>query len=159
MPEFIINYWVQWLFGLVVAGGGILAKRYIDLEKKDRELKRQELLKEVDKKVEEEHNKSHSDDLVLQEEINLLIKSMDCLKKGLLSVQGRDFKKACEKALELDHIIDLEEYQQLSRDHEAYNGLGGNHNGDHLFNLVEKKYEHYVTETHIKEKEGKTTED
>ena len=40
-----------------------------------------------------------------------------------------------------DHIITLDEWEELDIDHTAYNGLGGNHKGDHLFSLVKKKVE------------------
>ena len=37
-------------------------------------------------------------------------------------------------------IILPEEYEQLESDHVAYNGLGGNHKGDSLFEQVTAKY-------------------
>lgn len=43
-----------------------------------------------------------------------------------------------------DHTITIEEYQQINEDHEAYHALGGNHNGDALFDLVRKKAEKEV---------------
>ena len=59
----------------------------------------------------------------------------------MLSLQGRTFKNNCRRLLDLDHEITLEEYEEISKDHEAYNSLGGNHNGDELFLLVRKKVE------------------
>ena len=71
------------------------------------------------------------------------------LKAGLLSIQGRAFKNNCKRLLDPDHEISLEEYEEITKDHDAYNSLGGNHNGDELFILVRKK----VEESWVKERE------
>lgn len=69
---------------------------------------------------------------------------MEALNKGLLSIQGDKFKKQCRFLLRHDHIITLEEYEQCIADHDAYNGLGGNHSGDLLFDSVVEKFESHV---------------
>ena len=69
------------------------------------------------------------------------------LKRGLLSVQGRQFKTDCKKLLTEGHTITFEEFQQINEDHQAYHDLGGNHNGDTLFDLVKKKAEKYGIDT------------
>ena len=69
---------------------------------------------------------------------------IDSLRGGMLSIQGRNFKNDCHKLLKADHIIDLKEYEQLLADHIAYNKLGGNHEGDALFSMVEAKYKNTI---------------
>lgn len=64
---------------------------------------------------------------------------LDTITAGLLSVQRVSFEADCKRLLELDHIITVDEYQQISNDHDIYNSLGGNHNGDQLFALVDQK--------------------
>ena len=39
-----------------------------------------------------------------------------------------------------------DEWEEIDADHEAYNGLGGNHKGDHLYELVKKKAENTLTD-------------
>ena len=63
------------------------------------------------------------------------------MRSGLLSIQGRDFKRHCRELLDDEHEITLDEWEQIDADHEAYNGLGGNHKGDQLYELVKKKVE------------------
>ena len=65
--------------------------------------------------------------------------SMGIMKQGLLSVQRRTFESDCRALLQKDHIITLDEFSQLTADHDIYKALGGNHNGDSLFKLVELK--------------------
>lgn len=76
-------------------------------------------------------------DKILHEEI-------DGLRDGMLSMQGRNFKNDCHKLLKKDHIIDVKEYEQLLADHVVYNKLGGNHEGDALFSMVEAKYRNTI---------------
>ena len=69
---------------------------------------------------------------------------IDSLKDGMLSIQGRDFKNECHRLLKQDHAIDVKEYEALLVDHIVYNKLGGNHEGDSLFHMVEAKYRNTI---------------
>jgi len=46
--------------------------------------------------------------------------------------------------LKPDHVINYKEYEQLVADHVVYNQLGGNHEGDALFSMVEAKYKNTI---------------
>lgn len=94
---------------------------------------------EIDKK----HDSSKQGDIALHTEMNSFTVVLNSLKRGLLSVQGRQFKADCKKLLAEDHVITFDEYQQITEDHQAYHDLGGNHNGDALFDLVRKKAEKF----------------
>lgn len=59
-------------------------------------------------------------------------------------MQGRNFKNDCKKLLDTNHTITLQEYEALLQDHTIYNSLGGNHEGDALFSMVEAKYKNTV---------------
>ena len=48
----------------------------------------------------------------------------------MLSIEGRAFRTECRKLLEPDHVISLKEYEAIVSEHETYNRLGGNHEGD-----------------------------
>lgn len=174
----VLKYWVELILGLIVTGGGFLIKRYLRLEKEERQREQKEYFDNVLKKIqsenqqvlkslEKEHDKinqnsedkydeintkvdkaleagreeSKSDDAVLEKEISALKKNITALTAGVLSMQGKEFRNNCRKLLAEDHVITLDEWEELDKDHMAYNGLGGNHKGDHLFSLVKKKVE------------------
>lgn len=73
-----------------------------------------------------------------------LHEEIESVRDGMLSMQGRNFKNDCHKLLKKDHIIDVKEYEQLLADHIVYNKLGGNHEGDALFSMVEAKYKNTI---------------
>ena len=70
----------------------------------------------------------------------MIHEEIDGLRDGMLSMQGRNFKNDCHKLLQEDHAITAIEYEQALADHIVYNKLGGNHEGDSLFSMVETKY-------------------
>lgn len=71
-------------------------------------------------------------------------RSIEVVQNGVLSMQGRNFKNDCKKLLDTNHTITLQEYEALLQDHTIYNSLGGNHEGDALFSMVEAKYKNTV---------------
>lgn len=109
-----------------------------------RQREQDEFYNKIKNEINREHENSQQDDEALHTEMNTLSVVLNSLKKGLLSVQGRQFKADCKKLLATEHIITIEEYQQITEDHQAYHALGGNHNGDALFELVKKKAEKEV---------------
>lgn len=141
--EWITKYWMEFAFGLVIAGGGLFWKRFENLMKVEKISQEKEFYDKLDKKIEEKieegYKKSREDDQALQTEIDNIITIIKSLKKGMLSIQGRAFKDACREALKEDHVLTLTEYENLGADHEAYNGLDGNHEGDALWALVQEK--------------------
>lgn len=133
MKEWIIQYWVQFVFGII--GSGILGvlgytvKKLYKLLKEEREKKQTELVEEI-------FEKTHAEDQLLQDQINNLGDTIDKVREGILSVQGSQFRRKCRSLLEPDHKITAREFEQLGSDHAAYNKLGGNHEGDRLFKAV-----------------------
>ena len=66
----VIKYWVEFLLGLIVAGGGFFLKRYVKLEKEDTDRKRDAHFKEIIDKIQED-NKTMIQSLVQEHhEIN-----------------------------------------------------------------------------------------
>lgn len=70
-----------------------------------------------------------------------LEKSIYTMRISVLAIWGKQFKGFCKELLEEEHQITLEEYRKCCEEHDLYNGLGGNHDGDTLFSLVTTKYE------------------
>lgn len=75
------------------------------------------------------------------EEDKKIHKEIDIIKDGMLSVEGRAFRNECRKLLEEDHVITFNEYEAILSEHVTYNNLGGNHEGDGLFSMVQTKYQ------------------
>lgn len=127
MIDFIAKYWIQCLFTLFTAGATALIKFSLSQMKKSLLAQKEELLK----KAKEDSDKRDAE----------LNKKIECLQAGILSLMSPEFYSRCRTALEEEHAISLEEYEQIEKEHSIYNGLGGNHSGDTLFELVQKKYE------------------
>lgn len=88
----------------------------------------------------------------LLEEDKKIYAEMDVIKDGMLSIQGRAFKADCRRLLEEGHTITLKEYEDLLAEHIVYNGLGGNHEGDGLFSMVQAKYQgELISKPHAEE--------
>ena len=125
MVEWLAKYWLEVLFaavlGIITWGGKRLIHFYINQLKQMLEETQEAILEIVNTKDQEQDKK------------------MDELRAGLLSLQGPLFKERCHNLLEPDHRIEVEELERITRDHEAYKGLGGNHEGDTLFDLVKEK--------------------
>ena len=146
MLEFITKYWVEVFFTGIIGLISLFFRRYLKLEKKNQQTEREEykkmILAEVDKK-----NQSY------QTETASIQKDLQQLKQGVLSFQGKMFKDHCHAFLEKEQFC-LEEFEELGKEHSAYNGLGGNHEGDILFNLAKRKVENEIIKQH-NDKKGK----
>ena len=134
MLEFVLKYWIEFLFGGVIGIGSYMIKRTLKSFRQERADEKEAFLEGIKGEIRAEFERSNKKETELAEEIKVL-------KAGLLSIQGRTFKSNCRRLLDPDHDISLEEYEEITKDHDAYNSLGGNHNGDQLYQLVRKKVE------------------
>lgn len=105
---------------------------------------KQEVKDSIKEEFEEEFRKNETRDQEIATTLTNINTGMTVITKGLLSVQRRTFKEDCERLLDPNHIITLDEFQQITNDHDIYNALGGNHNGDQLFALIEEKVKHHI---------------
>lgn len=135
--EFVVKYWVQFVFGLLVAGGTAIIKRYKFLlkQEKERQVKetRNEIVEEVKKLVDAAMQRSDECDARIS-------KSVEGLRRGVLSIQGRQFRAQCQELLNKSYISYREYTNLLEEWHIYHDDLGGNHEGETLFNLVTKRY-------------------
>lgn len=138
MLDFILKYWIEFLFTGILTAFGFMFKHYFSLIQKEFKKEREEFRKTI---IEETNTKIDAVKTSHKTEIDALINETQYLKRGLLSVQGKLFREECYRLLEEGHVITLDEYEQLEDDHDAYNALGGNHNGDMLFGLATIKFE------------------
>lgn len=150
MLEWIAKYWLEVLFGLVVTGMGLgmrkIWKMYKDTQIIRHKEEREEISHEIDEKIEIQNGRMIEADEKITNEMHNIEDGMEKITKGMLSVQGQTFRAACCRLLESDHSITIDEYEQIVRDHETYNSLGGNHIGDNLFKLVETKFSNQTTQ-------------
>lgn len=148
MGSFIIQYWLTFLFGLIATGMTTLAGCLFKLYKKEKKAERTKFGKDIldqakqiaEDKVLELKDKMIKEENKLVDTDNEVILILNQLRKGMLSMQGRQFKEECRYYLEQDIEISTQTYERLSEEHSTYNGLGGNHDGDDLFELVREKY-------------------
>lgn len=138
MIDFILKYWIEFIFGLFVTGASILLKHHLKLFKQELKRERDDLVSEIKKAYEakdEEMRKAY------ESKDEDLCKEISNIKAGVLSIQRPLFINKCRTLLKNDHEISLEEFEDIDHEHDVYNSLGGNHDGDKLFSLVNRKYE------------------
>ena len=92
------------------------------------------------KEREEEVTLLKDEDKRIRADIEALYLSLESNTKGILSIQGKQFRDMCEWLLSPDHVITVQEYEQFEEDYVAYKGLGGNHRGDALYKSVVEKF-------------------
>lgn len=143
MIDFIVKYWVEFAFGLVVAGGSYVVKRLWTMLKKERESKQlqvhNDLISDMKVIINDAIGPVQNELTVLRESVEKGDKEQELMKAGMLCLQGDYFKKKCKRYLENDHNITEEEYLHLCQEHDVYKSLGGNSNGDRLFALCQEK--------------------
>lgn len=99
MPEWIVKYWVEWVFGLVIAGMGWILKRLSAKLRKEREA-REELARQA-------------------------AAENQALKDGMKSLLRRQILADCEAAQRAGWC-DSTKKGTIKGMYDAYHGLGGN---------------------------------
>ncbi len=160
MLDFIVKYWLEVVFGLISAGLAYSYKKLTKLYKDEKERQKQQeksaLITEVKdmmlsckvdllETIQPHEDELKKEDEKINNEIRHINDTMDVLKGGMLSLQGRDFKEECRRLIEDVDKITTAEYEQLIEDHMVYNSLGGNHTGDSLFAAAKQKYENQLS--------------
>ena len=166
MVEFILKYWVEVLFGIVVTGGGFLLRHHFKLLKESLDHKMEEhddkllekmtkVLTASNKTIQESIDKLRSDtqddidgvyvELVdLKDDIKNVCKDVESIRRGVLDIQGPQFKAKCKEVLQDSHQITVDEWLALKKEYEIYTGMGGNSDGSELYNLVHEKYSKHL---------------
>lgn len=118
MLEFILKYWIEFLFGIIAALILKFGKRVYDnfeetfIHKMDK----------LDNKMDKIDNK------------------LETNSKITLELFKPSFYGDCQKLINSDFISD-EEFDKCKRKYSLYKDIGGNSNGDVLFQEVEKLYQ------------------
>lgn len=146
MLDFIVKYWVEVLFGIVVTAGSFICKRIYTLYKNEKNSREHLIIEEFDNKLNDFYKKTQQDNLIADKRIDNIEQIILVLKKGLLSMQGHQFREKCRQLLADEHELTLDEWTELIADHDAYKALDGNHEGDELFELVKIKASKFLTD-------------
>lgn len=163
MWDWVITYWVQVLFGLVAAGFGLLAKKFWTMYQHEKnhdveatmnkcyervktqidEIEGKVVKQEqsLENRIKATYDEARGHDRTLENNMESMSKYINVLKDGVLSIQGAHFRQQCKALLnDEDRFISIDEFEQLTFDHNIYNQLGGNHLGDALFAAVEARF-------------------
>ena len=156
MWDIIAKYWLQFVLGLIASGLTALCTYFYRLYKKERQRKKsnteERFIKDVKELIEdnnhtimkvireEEEHFTHVDGQI-NSQMSQIQNDLSILTDGMLSIQGKQFKDECRSLLKEGHIITLQEYENITHEHDIYNALNGNHEGDNLYALVKVKYE------------------
>ncbi len=136
MLEFFVEYWLEALFGVVTLGISFLAKKFYKLykaeQKHQKSKEQEEFQQELKNTILEVSRESRKGDARLQQQI-------DVMTSGILSIQGKNFRQECRDLLNEEHEITLDEFEAIQQEYDTYKALGGNSNGDTLFDMVKKK--------------------
>ena len=87
----------------------------------------------LDNKITEFIEESRESDKQMTNNINTV-------KSDVLTIEGAYFRSECRRLLQKEHTITQEEFDTITLEHGAYNNLGGNHEGDMLFEMVKEKH-------------------
>lgn len=145
MLDFILKYWLEFLFGIIALGMTGFAKHYYSLVKKNRlneqKESKNEQSQEMFEAIQELRTELKTDILARQEENRREDEEIATIRKGVLALWRKVFLESGRALLEDSHTITYNEYMTYTEDHGIYNALGGNHEGDSQFALVAAKYE------------------
>lgn len=159
MLDWIIKYWVQVVFGLFCAAIGWFAKEFIKMSKNEKQNHEEEIIEKLQAKIIEQYETTHQQMeecyKQVEEKINHLIertnqadvkidKKITAIKADILAIEGAYFRSECRKLLKPEHTITDEEFNTITVEHSAYNGLGGNHEGDALYEMIKEKHKNQL---------------
>lgn len=145
MIDFIAKYWVEFLFGLIISGVTVAYNFITRQIKKNRQEQFDNQLDNLYVKITDSFNEKmtslQEEDKHINNRIDQLHNDLEVMRDGILSLHRRRFVDDCRKLLNQESEITQEDYERLKREHRTYNALGGNHEGDEMYNLFLKKYE------------------
>lgn len=134
--EIIVKYWIEVLLGLVCGALGFACKRiyklYKDEQNHQKTKEQKAFYKGLEDLIKQGAEESRRADEELRQDINVL-------KDGVLSIQKKSFKQECRELLREGHKITIQEFDRIQEEHNTYKHLGGNHDGDEIFEIVVAK--------------------
>ena len=148
MIDFIIKYWLEIAFGLIVTVLSYFVRRFYKLWKDEKDAQSNSVLNQLKEELktynqtmlEQKEALLNAEDIKLQRAIKEVEESNTKLLNAVLEVQKKQFRIDCKQLLESNEYITFEQFENLCAEHSIYQSLGGNGMGDTLFDLVAEKY-------------------
>lgn len=141
--KFVAKYWLEFLLVTISTGLSVACKKiyalYKDAKSTEKTKEQDAFYTKIENLIKDNAKESRREDKKLQDQINVM-------QEGILSIQGRSFKQSCREMLEPEEEFTLEEFETLQDEYYVYKNLGGNHDGDVLFELVKKKATNILTD-------------
>lgn len=161
MLDFIIKYWLEVAFGLVCGAMAYFVKKYIKLHNESEQTHESKLIESIHTEINASIQKIQNDLSTLDTRLFKYIEESKAddrkiaddilsLKKEVLIMEGAYFRSECRKLLKKDHVITQDEFDTITNEHGAYKALGGNHDGDALFEMVKEKHKDNLLENERK---------
>ena len=112
------------------------------VQEKEEEFEQEEInlnneMKQLHKEIVDSHKEIYS---ILEKSRAVSQDYRDLYLEGLLYNLRKGYFIDCERLLEPDYVISFDDFTQICADHNLYNRLGGNHQGDTYFKAIEDKY-------------------
>lgn len=140
MDEFLIflrNNWFQFVSAGIIGFVAWFMQHTLKLYKKEYEEMQSENINKVAQPYVESFKKAVKK---LEETDTTIINDLNIIKAGILNVYKKDFYTECKRLLAPDYIITFDDFNNINKEHDTYNNLGGNHRGDEFFKAVVNKY-------------------
>lgn len=129
MLDFILKYWIQVVFGVIVAAIGLFGRKFWAMYKeKSKTQLREEIREEISSSITK-----------LSDENKQQNEKIQSIYNGIINLQGISFKSYCRNLLRDDYELTLKDFENCQQEYEAYTALGGNGQGKILFELVSEK--------------------
>jgi len=153
--DFIIKYWLEVAFGLICGVLTWFIKKYVELYKESKTNHETSIITTIQDQMDKQYDKTQEQMNQCYNKLNTKIsefidesreedKKMNERVSGIcndiLTIEGASFRAECRKLLKKEHIITQDEFNTITLEHDAYNNLGGNHEGDMLFEMVREKH-------------------
>lgn len=144
MAQFIMQYWLEFLFAGIGGAIVLLGKKFWSMYKKENK-------DGLDQAIQDSINQFNQD---LQKTLQQLADEnqkqntqISSVCDGVLNLQGISFKSYCRMLLREDYAITLEEFENCQQEYEVYKSLGGNGQGKMLYDLVCEKASKSLSDT------------
>lgn len=126
---------------IIVGGIVMIIKKpfatYKENKIKKEEEKRQSFMNDI---VQVVSTKENQENAKLQTQIDGLKEAVGTITAGVLSIQGREFKKHCRDLLDKPYMTETE-FVEITKDYKAYKAMDGNGEGDILYNDLKAKHD------------------
>lgn len=147
MIDWIIKYWLEVGFGLLISIVGFGVRWIAKKLKEEYQEQNSKMFNYIDRKLQEQKEElaKVNERLALQETKLLEIRNeVNTLQGGIKAINTKSFQHSCRKLLSPGHVITQAEQEEVDNEFKIYVQLGGDSN-DPLYAHVKAKYDRGLT--------------